>query len=166
MTPVITLFFALGTALELFGLKVVSTQISVVNTLNLIMLTFLVGVVVGRSWGKHFFEKMQWHLKSRTLPNDEVLNGTVMTIASMLLITPGVITDVLGLVDPDSDHAGHFQGNHAGSGEKEDLPRRAVLFLPQLILSLFRAGLGFRHDLFGSTPQLSRRASGSGRSAF
>ncbi len=97
VTPVITLCFALGTALELYGLKVVSTQISVVNTLNLIMLTFLVGVVVGRSWGKHYFEKMQWHLKSRTLPNDEVLNGTVMTIASMLLITPGVITDVLGL---------------------------------------------------------------------
>ncbi len=98
MNLTISLFFALGTALELFGLKVVSDAISIVNTLNLIMLSFLIGVVVGRSWGKHYFEKMQWHLKSRTLPNDEVLNGTVMTIASMLLITPGVVTDFLGLL--------------------------------------------------------------------
>ena len=97
MSLPVTLCFALGTALELYGLKFLSTQISVVNTLNLIMLTFLVGVVVGRSWGKHYFEKMQWHLKSRTLPNDEVLNGSVMSIASMLLITPGAVTDLLGL---------------------------------------------------------------------
>jgi len=98
VTLPITLCFAIGTAIEIFSLKWVSDIISILNTVNLIMLTFLVGVVVGRSWGKHYFEKMQWHLKSRTLPEDEVLNGAVMAIASMLLITPGMVTDTIGFL--------------------------------------------------------------------
>lgn len=88
----------MGTAIEIFSLKWISDYISILNTVNLIMLTFLVGVVVGRSWGKNFFEKMQWHLKSRTVPEEEVLNGAVMAVASMLLITPGIVTDTIGFL--------------------------------------------------------------------
>lgn len=95
---IVTLCFALGTIVEIYGLTWVSDYISILNTVNVIMLTILVGVVVGRSWGKEAFEKMQWHLKSRTLPEKDVLNGAVMAIASMLLITPGVVTDVLGFL--------------------------------------------------------------------
>ena len=98
MTLPITICFAVGTAVEILGLKWISDIISILNTVNLIMLTFLIGIVVGRSWGKHYFEKMQWHLKSRTLPEEEVLNGVVMTIASMLLITPGIVTDTIGFL--------------------------------------------------------------------
>ncbi len=93
-----TICFAVGTVIEIFGLKWISDHISILNTVNLIMLTFLIGVVVGRSWGKTYFEKMQWHLKSRTLPEEEVLNGVVMGIASMLLITPGIVTDTIGFL--------------------------------------------------------------------
>ena len=98
MTLPISICFAVGTVVEILGLKWISDHISILNTVNLIMLTFLIGVVVGRSWGKGFFEKMQWHLKSRTLPEEEVLNGVVMTIASMLLITPGIVTDTIGFL--------------------------------------------------------------------
>lgn len=55
------------------------------------------GNVVGRSWGKECFEKMQWHLRSRTVPGDEVLNGSVMALSGMFLVTPGVITDLIGV---------------------------------------------------------------------
>ncbi len=98
MTLPITICFAVGTAVEILGLKWISDIISILNTVNLIMLTFLIGIIVGRSWGKHYFEKMQWHLKSRTLPEEEVLNGSVMGIASMLLITPGIVTDTIGFL--------------------------------------------------------------------
>ncbi|MEE9258743.1 MAG: FxsA family protein [Nitrospinaceae bacterium] len=98
MTLPVGVFFAVGTAVELYLLKELSLLISIVNTLSLIMLTFLLGIVVGRSWGNDYFVKMQWHLKSRTLPEDEVLNGAVMALASMFLITPGIITDTLGIL--------------------------------------------------------------------
>jgi UPF0716 protein FxsA len=98
VTLPITVCFAVGTVVEIFGLKWISDTISILNTVNLIMLTFLIGVVIGRSWGKENFEKMQWHLKSRTLPEEKVLNGAVMAVASMLLITPGIVTDTIGFL--------------------------------------------------------------------
>ena len=98
MTLYVALCFAVGTAIEIFSLKWISDIISILNTVNLIMLTFLIGIVIGRSWGKNYFEKMQWHLKSRTLPEEKVLNGAVMAIASMFLITPGIVTDTIGFL--------------------------------------------------------------------
>ena len=92
-----TLGFAVGSVLELYVLLWLSQWISTLNTFSLIMLSFLVGIVVGRSWGKENFDKIQWSLKSQTLPTDELLNGAVMASASLLLITPGVITDLIGL---------------------------------------------------------------------
>ena len=94
----VTAFFALGTGIEIYGLKFVSDSISILNTVSLIMLTFLVGIVVSRSHGKEVFEKMQRQLKSREVPGEEALNGAVMGVASMLLITPGVVTDLVGLL--------------------------------------------------------------------
>ena len=52
MSLPITAIFALGTGIELYGLKYVSDGISILNTVSLIMFTFLVGIVVSRSYGK------------------------------------------------------------------------------------------------------------------
>ena len=93
----VTLCFAAGTGIELYFLSMVSRSIGILNTVSLCMFTFLIGWVLGRSWGKREFEKLQWHLKSQTLPEDEVLNGVVMAVSSVLLITPGVVTDLIGV---------------------------------------------------------------------
>ena len=94
----VTAFFAIGTGVELYGLKWVSESISIINTISLVMFSFLVGIVVSRSYGKEGFDKMQRQLKSREVPGDDALNGAVMGVASMLLITPGVVTDIICLL--------------------------------------------------------------------
>lgn len=96
MLPV-TAFFALGIGVELYGLKWISESISIMNTISWIMFSFLVGIVVSRSYGDECFQRIQRSLKSREAPVDDVLNGAVMSLCSMLLITPGVITDAIGL---------------------------------------------------------------------
>tara|TARA_B100001105_G_scaffold239043_1_gene216679 strand:- start:186 stop:635 length:450 start_codon:yes stop_codon:yes gene_type:complete len=98
MSLPVTAFFALGTGVELYGLKFVSDSISILNTVSLVMLTFLIGIVISQSYGKEVFEKMQRHLKSREAPGDEALNGAVMGVAGMLLITPGAVTDIIGIL--------------------------------------------------------------------
>ena len=98
MSLAVVLFFAVGTFVEIYLLTVVSSHISIINTLSLIMFTFLVGNIVGRSWGKEYFDKMQWHLRSRSVPGDDVLNGSVMALSGMFLVTPGVITDLIGVL--------------------------------------------------------------------
>jgi UPF0716 protein FxsA len=94
----VILFFAVGTFAEMYLLTVVSASISVINTLSLIMFTFLIGNIINRSWGKEYFDKMQWHLRSRSVPGDDILNGSVLALSGMFLITPGVITDVVGIL--------------------------------------------------------------------
>ena len=98
MSLPVTAFFALGTGVELYGLKFVSDSISILNTVSLVMLTFLIGIVISQSYGKEVFEKMQRHLKSREAPGDEALNGAVMGVAGMFLITPGAVTDIIGIL--------------------------------------------------------------------
>ena len=98
MSLPVTAFFAIGTGVELYGLKFVSDSISILNTVSLVMLTFLIGIVISQSYGKEVFEKMQRHLKSREAPGDEALNGAVMGVAGMLLITPGAVTDIIGIL--------------------------------------------------------------------
>ncbi len=89
--------FLVGSAIELFGLLQMSSAISTLNTVSLIMLSFLVGIVITRSYSKEFLDKLQWHLKSRSKPSEEVVNGAVMVLASYMLITPGPISDIIGL---------------------------------------------------------------------
>jgi UPF0716 protein FxsA len=110
MIFVTIVIFLAGSAVELFGLLQLSSAISSLNTISIIMLSFLTGIVVSRSYGKEFYEKLQWHLKSRTKPSEEVCNGAVMLTASIMLITPGPISDLLGLLILIPATRGLFKG--------------------------------------------------------
>lgn len=87
-----------GSVVEIYSLAWMAQEISTVNTISWVMFTLLVGVVIGRGYGEEWFDKMQWHLKSRETPSDEVLNGAVMRFGSYLLLTPGVVTDLIGFI--------------------------------------------------------------------
>ena len=106
----VTAFFAIGTVIELYGLKWTSESLSIINTVSLIMLTFLIGIVVSRSYGNECFERIQRSLKSREVPSDNVLNGAVMSLCSMLLITPGIVTDIIALLIMTPATRGLFKG--------------------------------------------------------
>jgi UPF0716 protein FxsA len=97
MILVTILIFLAGSVIELFGLLKLSDSISSLNTVSIIMLSFLMGIVVTRSYTKDFYEKLQWHLKSRTKPSEEIINGAVMFTASIMLVTPGPLTDLVGI---------------------------------------------------------------------
>ena len=103
-------FFALGTGIELYGLKWASESISIMNTISWVMFSFLVGIIVSRSYGDECLERIQRSLKSREAPVDDVLNGAVMSLCSMLLITPGLITDAIGLLIMIPATRGLFKG--------------------------------------------------------
>ena len=94
----ILLFFAVGTLVEMLGLVWISSFIGSLNMISITMFSFLIGIVVGRAYGPSWFDKIQWHLKSGTLPGDEIVDGTVMTLASMMLLTPGVFSDLIGFI--------------------------------------------------------------------
>lgn len=87
-----------GTVVEVLSLTWLASQISTINVINVVMFTLLLGVILGRGYGEEFFDKMQWHLKSREEPSDEVINGAVVRVGSYFLLTPGAVTDLIGLL--------------------------------------------------------------------
>lgn len=98
MTSYVIGFFTLGVMAEIYSLQLLSSYISTLNTVSLLMFVFLCGIFLGRSFGDECFEKLQWHLRSRTLPADDTVNGVLMALSSMLLITPGPLTDLLAIL--------------------------------------------------------------------
>ena len=92
------LILTVGTTVEILSLTWLGTQISILNTISFTMFTLLLGVINGRSYGEEWYEKIQWHLKSGTEPTEDVINGTVMNVGSKLLLTPGLVTDILGFL--------------------------------------------------------------------
>lgn len=95
----ILLFFAVGTLVEMLGLVWISSSfIGSLNMISITMFSFLIGIVVGRAYGNVWFDKIQWHLKSGTLPEDEIVDGCVMNLASMMLLTPGIFSDFIGFI--------------------------------------------------------------------
>ena len=97
MAGIILGFMALA-GVEMFSLYITAQYLSIINTISLIMLTFLIGIVLGRSYEEEWWGKLQWHLRSREPASDEVLNGAVMVMGSKLLMTPGTLTDLIGLI--------------------------------------------------------------------
>ena len=98
MSLTVVLVFLVASVVELYSLMWIASLISIMNTISLVMFTMLLGVIIGRGYGPEWFDKMQWSLRSGTLPADEVVNGAVMNIGARFLLTPGVVTDVLGFL--------------------------------------------------------------------
>lgn len=64
----------------------------------LVLFTALAGAALTRGQGWRVVRRIQEDLRAGRLPAGALVDGLLILIAAVLLITPGVITDVLGLL--------------------------------------------------------------------
>ncbi len=69
-----------------------------VATVAVVVLTALLGILLVRAEGRHTLRKIQRKLARGEPPTDELLDGAFLLIAGTLMLTPGLITDLLGLL--------------------------------------------------------------------
>lgn len=67
-------------------------------TIALILLTAVVGASLVRNQGLKTLLSLQQRLKSGELPAGEILEGVLLLVAGALLLTPGFLTDFMGMV--------------------------------------------------------------------
>lgn len=79
-------------------LLVVATHIGVLNTVGLVVLTALFGVVLVRSEGRTTLARIQRRLARGEAPTDELVDGAMILIGAGFLITPGLLTDLTGFL--------------------------------------------------------------------
>ena len=82
---------------ELVLLLVITQKIdSWLATLTLVILTGVVGAWLARREGLSCYRRVQQQVARGELPADALLDGLMILIAGALLVTPGIITDVVG----------------------------------------------------------------------
>jgi UPF0716 protein FxsA len=67
-------------------------------TVALVVLTALIGMLLVRAEGRHTARKVRERVERGQLPGDELLDGALLIAAGAFLLTPGLVTDAVGLL--------------------------------------------------------------------
>lgn len=108
---VLFLLFAILPILEITLLVQVGGLIGGWNTIAIVIITAFVGAYLVRREGFHTMQTAQEKMQRNEVPGKEVVEGLMLVVSGVLLVTPGFITDIFGflLVIPVTRHliAGH-----------------------------------------------------------
>jgi UPF0716 protein FxsA len=66
------------------------------HTLLLVIVTGVLGTWLARSQGVRTYRKIQQSLSAGQMPTDSLLDAAMIFVAGGLLLTPGILTDLLG----------------------------------------------------------------------
>lgn len=72
--------------------------LGVLPTILLTILTAMAGTIMLRHQGLSLLTRMQQELDGGRAPGNEVMQGAMIVLASILLLIPGFVTDVIGLL--------------------------------------------------------------------
>lgn len=92
------LLFTILPALELVVLIEAGKVIGSLNTVFIIVLTGVVGAYLAKMQGKITLFKIQQELNQGQVPAERLMDGLMIFIAGIVLLTPGFITDTFGFL--------------------------------------------------------------------
>jgi len=92
------LAFTLIPFIELYLLIELGTTIGPLNTLLLVILTGAVGAYLARLQGLGAIMRVRARLQQGETPAEELLDALIIFVAGIVLLTPGLLTDIAGLL--------------------------------------------------------------------
>jgi len=95
--PWLFILFVLVPALELYLLIEIGTVIGAWNTFLLILATGLLGSWLAKTQGLATWRSMNQRFNQGQIPGKELMDGAIILVCAALLLTPGVLTDAIGL---------------------------------------------------------------------
>jgi UPF0716 protein FxsA len=91
------LFIAIP-VVELYILIEVGKKIGSLATIAIIILTGILGTYLIKSQGFMILRKIQNDLNEGIMPGDSLIQGAIILLGGVLLLTPGFITDITGFI--------------------------------------------------------------------
>jgi len=91
------LFIAIP-VVELYILIEVGKKIGSLTTIGIIILTGILGTYLIKSQGFIILRKIQNDLNEGIMPGDSLIQGAIILLGGVLLLTPGFITDITGFI--------------------------------------------------------------------
>ena len=84
--------------IEIYLFIKIGSYIGAFNTISLILITAIIGVIYARYEGFNTLKSGMSQLIKNQLPIYEIISGAALAFAALLLILPGFATDILGLL--------------------------------------------------------------------
>ena len=84
--------------IEIYLFIKIGSQIGAFNTISLIFITAIIGVIYARYEGLNTLRSAFTQLIRNELPAYEIISGAAIAFASLLLIVPGFATDLIGFL--------------------------------------------------------------------
>jgi UPF0716 protein FxsA len=81
---------------ELYILIRIGQVIGALPTIAIVLVTGIVGAGLARQQGYRVWYEIQAQMQQGIFPADRLIDGLLLVVAGAVLITPGVLTDVLG----------------------------------------------------------------------
>lgn len=92
------LLFIIIPLLELYLIIKVGSYIGALWTVIIVIMTAIIGVNLLRMQGLSTLKRAQQNMAQGVMPAMEMLEGLALAVGGALLITPGFLTDTLGLI--------------------------------------------------------------------
>ena len=84
--------------IEIYLFIKIGSYIGAFNTVSLILITAIVGIIYARYEGFHTLRSGMSQLIKNEIPVYEIISGAALAFAALLLILPGFATDLMGLI--------------------------------------------------------------------
>ena len=94
----VLLLIILVPIIEIYLLIKIGSQIGALSTISLILFTAFVGILYARYEGFNTLKSAIRQLLKNEIPVYEIISGAALAFAAFLLILPGFITDLIGLL--------------------------------------------------------------------
>ena len=91
------LLFTAVPLVELWLLVWIGSQTSVLTAISVVILTGIVGAALARWQGLRAIQRVQDQLRQGIMPAEAMTDGLMIFVAGLLLVTPGILTDAVGL---------------------------------------------------------------------
>ncbi len=84
--------------IEIAGFVVVGSQIGVLATIGLVIASAVLGAVLLRVQGLGVVQRIRLAMLEKRTPGRELVHGAMIVLAALLLIVPGFVSDLFGLL--------------------------------------------------------------------
>ena len=95
---VVAALFVAVPILEFTILIEIGRRIGTLYTLLLVFGTGIAGAILAKMEGMRIVTKLQENLRAGIMPAEQLFDGMLVLIAGVLLITPGLLSDLTGLL--------------------------------------------------------------------
>lgn len=92
------LLFTIVPLIELAILMKLGNIFGVLHTIGLVVITGIIGAFLARNQGLKVIRELQECFSKGRIPTNPIIEGILVLVSAALLVTPGVLTDIIGFI--------------------------------------------------------------------